>query len=166
MKRILPIIAALCVSYGLSAQPQTTFAGKPLKSAATQTTTLQYNTSQGTTLSAYMGHIILNNPSWEMTRDKNTGLPIAIDGIKINSFKGDFSPINSLQYVEETFSLLQPYLKLKYGSKDFLLLHEETDRYGSHHLKFQQTINGVNIYGAQAWLHFQKMALSILTEEL
>ena len=103
-----------------------------------------------------MGNLVINNPTWQMTRDKNTGLPIAIEGIKINSFKGDYSPMNTTLYVEETFSILQPYLKLKEGSKNMTVLQQETDVFGNQHLKFQQTVNGINIYGAQAWLHFQK----------
>lgn len=156
MKRILPIIVALFIHTELTAQQQSTFAGKPLKSATAQTATFPFSTQRGTMLGAYMGNLVLNNPAWEMTRDKNTGLPIAIDGIKINSFNGDFSSLKTTLYISEAFSLLQPYLKLKEGNKDMVILLQEIDEYGNQHIKFQQTINGVNIYGAQAWLHFQQ----------
>lgn len=156
MKRILPIFVALFIHTILTAQQQSTFAGKSLKSATTQTATFPYSTQRGTILSSYMGNLVLNNPAWEMTRDKSTGMPIAIDGIKINSFSGDFSPLKTTLYLSETFSILQPYLKLKEGYKDLVILFQETDELGNRHIKLQQNVNGVNIHGAQAWLHFQK----------
>lgn len=57
--------------------------------------------------------------------------------------------------INEVFSALKSALKLTVGRNEFRVLQQESDAYGNYHIKFQQTKDGVDVFGAQAWLHFR-----------
>lgn len=153
------LFGLLLLAFGSNAQKTTTFAGKT-KTLAGQNPTFSYTAINGQNnasqiASPMFGLLSIISPSWNVVKDKSTGLPIAIDGIKTQSAALGYSPDKSESIISEVFSALKSALKLSEGRNDFRILQQEADAYGNYHIKFQQTKDGVDVYGAQAWLHFR-----------
>jgi len=147
------------LAFSSEAQKTNSFAGKT-KTLTNAHPTFSYttingqqNTSQSTT--PLFGVLSISSPTWNVVKDKSTGLPISIDGIKTQSSSLGFSPDRSETFINEAFASLKNALKLTGGRNEFKILQQEADAYGNYHIKFQQTKDGVDVYGAQAWLHFR-----------
>ncbi|MBL7799563.1 MAG: M4 family metallopeptidase [Chitinophagales bacterium] len=153
------LFGLLLLALSSEAQKTNSFAGKT-KTLTNAKPTFSYTAINGQLNSAQstaplMGILSITSPSWNVVKDKHTGLPIAIDGIKTQSSSLGFSPDRSETMINEVFSALKSALKLTVGRNEFRILQQETDAYGNYHIKFQQTKDGIDVYGAQAWLHFR-----------
>ncbi len=153
------LLGLALLAFSSEAQKTNSFAGKTktlsnVKPTFSYTTINgQQNTSQSTT--PLFGALSITSPTWNVVKDKSTGLPISIDGIKTQSSSLGFSPDRSETFINEAFASLKNALKLTGGRNEFKILQQEADAYGNYHIKFQQTKDGVDVYGAQAWLHFR-----------
>ena len=153
------LVGLALLAFSSEAQKTNSFAGKT-KTLTNAHPTFSYttingqqNTSQSTT--PLFGVLSISSPTWNVVKDKSTGLPISIDGIKTQSSSLGFSPDRSETFINEAFASLKNALKLTGGRNEFKILQQEADAYGNYHIKFQQTKDGVDVYGAQAWLHFR-----------
>lgn len=107
------------LAFSSEAQKTNSFAGKT-KTLTNAHPTFSYttingqqNTSQSTT--PLFGVLSISSPTWNVVKDKSTGLPISIDGIKTQSSSLGFSPDRSETFINEAFASLKNALKLTGG---------------------------------------------------
>jgi bacillolysin len=153
------LLGLALLAFSSEAQKTNSFAGKT-KTLSNVKPTFSYTTINGQqnalqNTTPLFGVLSITSPTWNVVKDKSTGLPISIDGIKTQSSSLGFSPDRSETFFNEAFAALKSALKLTGGRNEFRILQQEADAYGNYHIKFQQTKDGVDVYGAQAWLHFR-----------
>ncbi len=135
--------------------------GKPQKAITTVSPSVNYLTIQNGVLPAAQGYFKpmpfatrqspANLQQFEVHRDPKNGMPILIDGMP---FTDKVSAENQVQATQKVIGSIADALGIQRNADAFRIMHTETDRLGTTHIKLQQVFNGVDIYGAQAWLHF------------
>jgi bacillolysin len=156
MKKLLFILSMFVLGTSV-AQNNNAFSSK-IKTGTAAKPSFQYQTINGQTSSSptnfYLGSVSATKPEWSVIKDKETGLPILIDGIKLSTIIA--SKTNKVDIKEKVLSEIQDALKIKDAKSEFKTITSETDAQQNQHIKIQQTKNGLEVYGAQAWLHIYK----------
>ncbi len=122
----------------------TTFAGIP----TARTTVLQ--TTKPTTLPA-----LQRRPASSFLRvveRSKSGTPIMIKGTLEQISSGRAINQQAFDYLE---AIKNPIL-IKNPSNEFSVLTQNTDQLGHTHIKMQQQFEGIEVYGAEVWLHAQR----------
>lgn len=88
----------------------------------------------------------------KITRDPQTGMPIFIEEIQFNS--AHVNTTNSAEASQQVLQMIAPVLGIKNPAQEFSIMRTETDNQGMTHVKLQQKYKGLNVYGAQGWVHF------------
>lgn len=159
MKRNLLLTAALVPFLAIAGNGP--IIGKPQKATTTLAPSVSYITVQNGVLPAAQGNYTpmpfatrqsaTNLSGLDVHRDPKNGMPVLIDGIP---FGDKVSGENKQEAMRKVMSYLAETLGIKNSDEAFRIMTTETDRLGMTHIKMQQVVNGVDIYGAQAWLHF------------
>lgn len=154
MKKILTLINALII-FSAFAQNKNPFLSKT-KSPQNIQPTFQYQTINGQNSNSKVNYAITNfslyKPDWQVTKDKETGMPILIDEIKISNISAQ-SRLSATETKDIILKEIQSALKVTDAKNEFKTIATENDEFNNRHIKIQQEKNGIEIYGAQAWLH-------------
>lgn len=105
------LFGLLLLALSSEAQKTNSFVGKT-KTLTNAKPTFSYTAINGQLNSAQstaplLGILSITNPSWNVVKDKHTGLPIAIEGIRTQSASHGFSPDRGETMINEVFSALE-----------------------------------------------------------
>jgi Zn-dependent metalloprotease len=92
---------------------------------------------------------------WNIYRDPWNGMPLAIEGLRHQLSLSDMS--NELQVKSEAKRILAELsaaLHVQDAHAEFEPIYFENDKQHRAHLKFQQKLSDIKVYGSQCWLHF------------
>ncbi len=87
----------------------------------------------------------------KVQRDPQTGMPIFIEDIPFSSV---VTIGNSAEATQQVLQIISSTLGIKNASEEFSVIRTETDNIGMTHVKLQQVYKGLQVYGAQGWVHF------------
>ncbi|MBK8353297.1 MAG: hypothetical protein IPL21_17065 [Saprospirales bacterium] len=139
MKKLLFILSMFVLGTSV-AQNNNAFSSK-IKTGTAAKPSFQYQTINGQTSSSptnfYLGSVSVTKPEWSVIKDKETGLPILIDGIKLST--NIASKTNTVDIKEKVLSEIQDALKIKDAKSEFKTITSETDAQQNQHIKIQQT---------------------------
>ncbi|MFN8293276.1 MAG: M4 family metallopeptidase [Chitinophagales bacterium] len=92
---------------------------------------------------------------WRINREPNTGMPMEIEGIKHELSITDLSSETKVKAeAQRLLAQMSVALGVKDASAEFEPIYFENDKQQRAHLKLQQKLNDIEVYGAQCWLHF------------
>lgn len=92
---------------------------------------------------------------WRVNRDPHSGMPMEIEGLKHQLSVADLA--DEAKVKAEAAKLLAEMssaLNVKDASSEFEPIYFEKDKQQRAHLKFQQKLGEIEVYGSQCWLHF------------
>lgn len=149
---LVPLLAIAGNGSGLGKpQKATTAAGPSVNYTAINNGAVHSNKGYVTPMPFFSLNQAATNPALSIHRDPKTGMPIMIDGLQ---FAAKVSAENQQTATKQVMQSIATLLGISNAGEAFRILQTETDKIGMTHIKLQQVFKGVDVYGAQAWLHF------------
>ncbi len=147
------------------------FGGKKKKEEATYTPTFNYIQIDPTAQPLRLPSIVSTQPfkpipalKWNksesaeqlrINRDPHNGMPMEIEGLKHNLSPTELKDEAKVRAaVPAALNTLSDALNVSKGDAAFEILLVESDAQNRAHVKFQQVHKGIEVYGAQCWLHY------------